>query len=57
MDEIKNYFFTILKVFLLLSSIFIIFTVIKYSRDKIKNKKSNNLSMRGSSAILKRVEN
>ena len=49
MDEIKVYFFTIFKVFLLLSSIFIIFTVIKYSRTKSKNKRNNSLSMRGSS--------
>ena len=39
MDEIKMYFFTIFKVFLLLSSIFIILTIIKYLRDKNKNKK------------------
>ena len=54
MDEMKAYFFTIFKVFILLSSIFIIFTVIKYSRYKRKN---NNLGMRGSSTILKRGEN
>ena len=57
MDEIKVYFFTIFKVFLLLSSIFIIFTVIKYSRTKSKNKRNNSLSMRGSSKILKQTEN
>ena len=57
MDEIKVYFFTIFKVFLLLSSIFIIFTVIKYSRTKSKNKRNNSLSMRGSIKILKQTEN
>ena len=44
MDEIKVYFFTIFKVFLLLSSIFIIFTVIKYSRTKSKNKRNPKIS-------------
>ena len=57
MDEIKMYFFTIFKVFLLLSSIFIILTIIKYLRDKNKNKKINNLNMRCSRGISKQIEN
>ena len=57
MDGIKDYFFTIFKVFLLLSSIFIIFTFIKNLKFKRKNKNRNNLNMRGNNKISMKSEN
>ena len=58
MDQIKIYFITIFKVFLLLSSVFILFNILKIIILKIRLKKKarNNNKMRGNYVLYKSVE-